>query len=284
MKPKEIPGMLFEACKLKCMSLQTLNDLDKQRLPVVVSLTSIPSRLEKLHYTIRSVMAQTHRPDKIVLWLHSDLKIKLPKQLAMLEGDLFEIRYTELNSSHLKLVHSLEAFPESNIVTCDDDLMYPTNWLWLLYQEHLRYPDQVVTNRCNLITYDKGGDTLPYRQWVKDVPPGTSSMAIMPAGYGGVLYPPGALLPETINQALYMQLTPKADDLWFKAMSYLNGTLCRKAEFLSQKPTPVLGTQSLTLASLNIKQDRNREQWDALRAYYDFKTPDFDISDNVIKG
>jgi len=283
MKPKEIPGMLFEACKLKCMRLRTLNDLNKHQLPVVVSLTSIPSRLEKLHYTIRSLMAQSHRPEKILLWLHSDLKIKIPKPLAILESNLFEIRYNELNSSHLKLVNSLESFPESNIVTCDDDLMYPSNWLQLLYQEHLRYPDQVIANRCNMITYDKDGNTLPYQQWIKKVPPGTSSMAIMPAGYGGVFYPPGALLPETTNHQLYLKLTPKADDLWFKAMSYLNGTLSRKAEFLSRKPIPVLGTQSLTLASLNIKQDKNREQWNALRAHYHFKTPDPELDNNPTK-
>jgi len=116
MKPKEIPGMLFEACKLKCMRLRSLNDVNKHQLPVVVSLTSIPSRLEKLHYTIRSLMAQSHRPEKILLWLHADLKIKIPKPLAILESNLFEIRYNEFTCSHRKLVHSLEAFPEITLL------------------------------------------------------------------------------------------------------------------------------------------------------------------------
>ncbi|SMF13647.1 hypothetical protein SAMN02745866_00860 [Alteromonadaceae bacterium Bs31] len=283
MKPKELPGILFKALQLKLTSLETLQGANKQGLPVQVSLTSIPSRIDKLHYTIRSLMLQNCLPQRIVLWLHHELKAKIPRQLAILEGDLFSIRYSEFTCSHRKLVHTLEEFPDSIIVTCDDDVIYPVDWLEMLYQEHLVYPDQVIANRCNMIAYDSEGNTLPYRQWIKNVTPGTSSMAIMPAGYGGVLYPPGALLAETTDSKLYLKLAPKADDLWFKAMSFLNGTLCRRAEHVSQKPTPVLGTQSLTLGASNIKLDKNREQWDALRAHYQFKTPDPELPGGNIK-
>ncbi len=273
MKPKEYFQYVKRATQLRRLSQDALNHRQRPEVPVVVSLTSIPSRLKQIHLTLRSLMAQSVRPVTIVLWLNEDLKDQLPESLTHLTGDLLDIRYSPLSCSHRKLIHSLDAFPEHCIVTCDDDVMYPGNWLERLWQEHERYPDQIIANRCNLITYDSDDNTLPYREWIKQVPPGTSHPALMPAGYGGVLYPPHSLRPEATNADLFLKLAPKADDLWFKAMSYLNGTLCRRASQVSEKPVPVRGTQRTTLAKTNIREDYNRQQWDALRRHFQFTTP-----------
>ena len=273
MKLKEYIQYIKRATQLKRLDQDALNHRQRPEVPVVVSLTSIPSRLKQIHLPLRSLMAQSVRPTTIVLWLNEDLKDHLPESLTRLTGDLLEIRYSTLTCSHRKLIHSLDAFPEQCIVTCDDDVMYPTDWLERLWQEHEQHPDEIIANRCNLVTYDADGNTLPYREWIKRVPPGTSSPALMPAGYGGVLYPPHSLRPETTNASLFLELAPQADDLWFKAMSYLNGTQCRRASRPSDKPIPVRGTQSITLAKTNIREDRNREQWDALRRYFQFTTP-----------
>ncbi|GGX60386.1 glycosyltransferase family 2 protein [Saccharospirillum salsuginis] len=273
MKPKEYIQYIKRATQLKRLDHNALNHRQRPEVPVVVSLTSIPSRLKQIHLTLRSLMAQSVRPISIVLWLNEDLKDQLPQSLTSLTGDLLEIRYSPLTCSHRKLIHSLEAFPNQCIVTSDDDVMYPSNWLDRLWREHEDHPDDIIANRCNLITYDSDGNTLPYRDWIKQVPPGTCSLALMPAGYGGVLYPPHSLRPEATNADLFLKLTPKADDLWFKAMSYLNGTLCRRAGQPGEKPVPVHGTQSVTLAKSNIREDHNRLQWDALRNYFQFTTP-----------
>lgn len=274
MKPKEYLQFLKAALKLKTTNISSGVQAGKPNAGVVVSLTSIPTRLNQLHYTIKSLLTQSMAPKKIVLWLNDSLKDRLPKSLTRLEGELFEIRYSQMTCSHRKLVHSLEAFPEDVIVTCDDDLIYPSDWLALLWSEHRQYPGLILTNRCNKIRYDVNGRTLPYTQWQKSVEPGSNSMAIMPAGYGGVLYPVGSLYKDVCDSDLFLRLTPTADDLWFKAMSFLKGTQCRRPQKLSAKPIPVPGTRGFTLATQNIKQDKNREQWDALRNYYNFKTPD----------
>jgi hypothetical protein len=243
------------------------------QVPVIVSLTSIPSRLGFVHHAINSLLLQTLTPEKIVLWLHSSLKTKIPSKLVNLQNDIFEIRFTHLDSPHVKLVPALTAFPDNIIVTADDDQMYPNNWLELLYNEHLDHQDKIITNRCNMIAYDDDSNTLPYKDWYRNIPNGTDSLAIMPAGYGGVLYPPNSLHDDTTNSELYLALAPKADDLWFKAMSYLKGTVCRKTSTPSELPTPVLGTRKETLASVNVKQDHNRVQWNAITEHYHFKTP-----------
>ena len=49
---------------------------------VIVSLTSYPARFDTIHLCIKSLMYQTIKPDKIILWLGSDsAEVKLPLEL-----------------------------------------------------------------------------------------------------------------------------------------------------------------------------------------------------------
>ena len=276
MKISEFFKFLPAATRLKLLKIDTLQRPSQDTLPVIVSLTSIPSRLAMLHFGIRSLMAQSHTPEKIVLWLHESLKDAIPLNLIRLTGDVFEIRYSPYTCSHRKLIHSLGSFPGSIIVTCDDDHIYPVNWLKLLYDDHLNFPLDIVANRCRYISYDSNGNTHPYKQWTTKVPYGTASQALMPVGYGGVLYPPNVLHQDTTKSDLFLKLAPMADDLWFKAMSFLNGTNCRKASTECGVLHPVPGTRRVRLAKKNVNQDMNRKQWDDIRKHYDFKTPDAD--------
>ncbi|WP_156486202.1 glycosyltransferase family 2 protein [Marinomonas sp. TW1] len=228
---------------------------------------------------MKSILNLEVTPKQVVLWLRKDLKNQIPRKLSELEGDNFEIHFSETTSSHRKFINSLVLYPEDVIVTCDDDSLYPDGWLVRLWQEHLEYPDQIIANRCNFISYDDKGIILPYKQWHKKVPPGTSHLAIMPAGYGGVLYPAHSLHSDVTNYDLFMKLAPKADDLWFKAMSFLKGTCSRRASHPSEKPMTLPFTQKFTLAKDNIKKDMNREQWNNIREYYQMKTPDYDTSE-----
>ena len=120
MKVKEIPVSLFHQAKLSWQSQRKLI-ANKKQVPVIVSLASIPSRLNIVHLTIRSILNQDVLPEKIVLWLHEDLKDSIPKSLNVLVGDLFSIKYADYFSSHRKLVEPLKLYPNKIIVTCDDD-------------------------------------------------------------------------------------------------------------------------------------------------------------------
>ena len=44
---------------------------------IIVSLTSIPSRIHLTHLVIESILRQTVLPDKIVLWLSKSIKKKI---------------------------------------------------------------------------------------------------------------------------------------------------------------------------------------------------------------
>ncbi|MEJ1223448.1 glycosyltransferase [Sediminicola sp. 1XM1-17] len=268
MKVKEIPVSIYHTLRLLSKMEGDLKNNDRKEVPVIVSLTSIPSRLQTLHIVIRSLLDQEVVPKKILLWLNDSLKDDIPQKLSKLLSDRFEIRFSELTCSHRKLIHSLELYGNEIIVTCDDDLIYRRNWLKLLYQEHLEYPKQVIANQTRYIRTSSEGEILPYKQWTYPNQGTRNPKAVIPIGAGGVLYPPKALYSEATNKDLFLQLTPKADDLWFKAMSTLQGTLSREASKKADYPIPILGSQKESLKSTNIDKDKNRTQWLAVSEHF----------------
>jgi len=270
MKLKELPASVFRMVQLRGYQPEKLNTVSENDLPVIVSCTSIPSRLSKIHYTVRSVLSQTRPPAKMVLWLNDNCKKDVPSNLKKLEGNKFQIRYTSLDSPHCKLVPALMQYPDDVIVTCDDDLMYGPDWLDSLYRQHLAVPGEIVSHRVRKIEYD-GDQVKPYKEWKYDWNSEMPDPCHVPMGYAGVLYPPGALHPDATNSELYLKLCPKADDLWFKAMSLLNNKKCIATGNKDISMPPIPGSQKISLKHGNVRQDKNREQWQAIEAYYNIR-------------
>ena len=275
MKLKEIPLSIYTSIKLSSLSVKSIISGSKEEIPVIVSLTSIPERLQTLHLTIRSILNQDVRPKKIILWLHESLKNKIPNKLSVLESDLFQIMYSDLTCSHRKLIHSLDLFPKDIIITCDDDMMYYSNWLQLLYKEHKVHPKDIIGNQTRYIRYTKEGEIQPYKNWIYDNGITYNKSAVIPIGAEGVLYPPKKLSDTTTNSKLFLALAPKADDLWFKAMALLNGTNSILAKNRAETPIPILGSQKYSLKKSNIGGDKNRDQWLALTQHFNIKPETF---------
>ena len=269
MKLKEIPSSIYHSLRLHCISVDKLKTGNSEIVPVIVSLTSIPSRLKTLHLVIRSLLDQNVTPKKIVLWLHNDLKKSLPKQLQLLTGSIFEIRFSSFTCSHRKLVHSLEAFPKDTIITCDDDLIYRKDWLKLFYKAHLKNTRVILANQTRYIGYTENGELLSYKQWSHVNSEEFNQKAVIPIGAGGVLYPPESLDKRATDSELFLKLTPKADDLWFKAMALLKGTDSFLVDKRPKSPIPIFGSQKQSLKKTNIGQDKNRIQWLAVSTYFE---------------
>ena len=130
MKAKSFFRSIFSSAKLACTPAhRSAENAAPAEVEVVISLTSIPSRLSSLHLTIKSLLNQNISFEKVVLWLHRDLQDKLPPALRKLQGQRFDIRYSETIEPHRKLVEALKLHPDRVIVTCDDDMMYLQNRL-----------------------------------------------------------------------------------------------------------------------------------------------------------
>lgn len=263
MKLKELPASLSHMFKLWFKDPEKLNEHTESDLDIVVSLTSIPSRLNIVHLTIRSVLNQSSPPKLIVLWLHKSMKSHIPNSLSKLTGSKFIIKYTDLDCPHCKLVPSLTEYPNETIVTCDDDLLYCGRWLENLFKTHINNLDAIIAYHVREIKYNGNGKPLPYKDWNYDRTAEYCGKNHVAMGYGGVLYPPNSMPIETTNSDLFMKLCPKADDLWFKAMQALNNIkIVRVSEQISIDPIP--GSQAISLKRSNVNEDKNSEQWDKL--------------------
>ncbi len=157
---------------------------------------------------------------------------------------------------YTKFYYCLSEFPDSLILTVDDDIMYPVDMIDQLYRAHLNQPGAIHCHRAHRIKLDDDGQLLPYKQWDFDTREDKASLAIFPTGVGGVLYFPGCFDPDILNDDAFLSLAPKADDVWLKAMSLKKGTPCKKVpdrRDWQQRFLPIQGSQVTKLKSANKK-------------------------------
>lgn len=266
---KELPYSLFHSWRLKQRPLEELFDSNKPEVPVVISLASIEPRLGSLHLVIRSLLDQSCRPKKILIWLNHALKSQVPAAVHALCSDQVELHFTPLNSPHKKLVGTLELYPDELVLTCDDDMMYHRDWLRIFWEEHQKRPAAILAVRTVYLRYDQDNQPLPSAAWRKPAEGKANPRAYLPIGQWGTLYPPNSLSPLFKEEKLFMRLCPQADDLWFKTMALLQGTHSLPTEKKPPEPIPILGTQKVALKKTNVKQGGNTRQWRALSTHFD---------------
>ena len=81
---------------------------------------------------------------------------------------------------------------------------------------------------------------------------------------GGVLYPPGSLYKDVLNEELFMKLCPTADDIWFWSMAILNNTKIRVvhnnfSELIYINPEVEFGMKDgITLFNINMHKNDNQ--------------------------
>lgn len=241
---------------------------------VTVSFSTFGMRLDWVEATIESIMEQTVKANRIVLWLDERRKkeTKSTAHLIPLMDRGLEIRYCKDIGPATKLIPSLEAFPDDLIITIDDDALYDYDLIDRLLRTHRRHPDAVCANFCHGIKIDRHGN--PVTLWEGDWKPeyGPDPL-IVGQGVGGVLYPPGAFGPEVFDVKTMQRLAPKADDLWFKATQLLNGTPVVAAKD-SDKIKDILlilehHPSNLSLSTYNLEMNQNDVQLKNLFDHYD---------------
>lgn len=235
---------------------------------IVVSLTSIPERLDRLHLSLESLLSQSLQPARVVLWLAEG--VELPHAVARLSRFGVTIRRGDDLGPHTKLLHTLEAYPSSIVVTADDDILYPRRWLEGLYHSYCEHPHSVHCYRARKIRRDEAGDLLPLAEWdyLVSAEPVGPAMLLFPTGVGGVLYPPGSLHPEVFNRERFRALCPTNDDIWFKAMAVLNRWPARKVEgsFDSRRFQSLGSSKRKELWAIN-RATNDRQVRDTFEAY-----------------
>lgn len=201
---------------------------------LIVSLTSFPARIKTVSYTIESILLQKKKANMVVLWLGDDKfpnkEKDLPKRLLRLTQFGLTIKWCKDIRSYTKLIPSLEEFPDDIIVTVDDDVWYPPEWLERLYNSYLKEPTLIHAHRVLQVTATDG-NINKYIDWGTQIfAPQEPSYCWHLTGTGGVLYPPHCLYKDICDCAKFQSMAPSVDDIWFWAMAILQHTRVKVVE------------------------------------------------------
>ena len=212
----------------------------------VVTLTSYPGRIATVDQTIRSVLAQDIPPKEVVLYLADsqfpNREGELPASLTELLDEGLTIRWCEDMRSYKKLIPALSDYPEDIIITADDDVIYPGDWLRTLLTGYFRQPQDIQCLRGRKILMEKGR-FLPYSEYrlIKHDEP--SSFFILQTGLGGCLYRKDMFHEDITRKDLFTSLCADGDDIWFWAMAVLKGTKIHWCAPGLNDPVYIEGTQ-----------------------------------------
>ena len=199
----------------------------KRETPVIVSLTSYEERFNDLELSLYSLLTQRIKPDRIILWLSNNLSLTdLPYKITKYIKNGLEIRFVEDLGSYTKIIYTLKEFQDSIIVTADDDVIYPKNWLELLYHSYVANPKDIQVHRAHRVGINNG-EIIPYEEWNKHVDEEFSRFDNFLTGVGGVLYPPNCFCSEVFRKDIFTKYCSTADDVWLWFMALLSNRKIR---------------------------------------------------------
>ncbi|WP_051190484.1 hypothetical protein [Kaistella palustris] len=270
-----------ERSKLRYQKLILLYDRKRTRTKdLIVTLTSFPGRIYTISDTLVSLLNQSLRPEKIVLWLAEEQfpekENELPTRILKLRELGLEIRWCKDLKSYKKLLPALDLFNDKLLVTADDDIYYPKNWLRDLYDSYLSDPESIFCHRVHRITFNNTNEILPYQQWDKCLIKGQekeNDVLFFTTG-GGVLFPPNCFYQDVAREDLFLELCPLADDIWFWSMILLNKKKIRIAKNNVYRIKNNGNTQEdEPLWKTNREAGLNDEQLRNVRSYYGERFP-----------
>jgi hypothetical protein len=238
-----------------------------------VSLTSYPPRIKTVEATIKSIMRQSYSPKTILLWLAREefprQEDDLPSSLLALGEHGLSIRWCDNLRSYKKLLPVLAERPDAAIVTADDDLIYPKDWLEQLIASYIQYPNSIHCHRAHRVTLEPSGSFTPYKKWRRQIRDQyLPAYSMLLTGCGGVLYPPGSLHKEVFSEATRSKHFQLVDDIWFWVMAIRNGTKIRVVPDSSFHLNFTPDSQECALWRINDHDGGNDTALDCVRTLF----------------
>lgn len=236
---------------------------------VICSMTTIPERLPILHHSILSILHQTIRPNKVVVYLGVELfkEHQLTKELEELERYGVEYRFVSDVRVHTKYYYAFQEFRDKYVMTFDDDQLYRKDLLENLLKMSEIYNQHVICARAHGIQGSVDGNYSAYSNWSWETYKKGPTHVVLPTGVGGVLYRPNIFSEKLFEKELFLKLSPNADDLWLKAVELYSGIPTVMVP-LKLSSVNVDNSQQISLQSINVHQNRNDEYWMNLTEYF----------------
>jgi hypothetical protein len=154
-----------------------------------------------------------------------------------------------------KIIHTAKKFPEENIITFDDDVIYPRDRVEILANRHKEYPKNPVAFRNRRVSFT-GEKIIPYSQWKLQHDKYGPNSLNFPTTVSGSLYPAGIFPESFFDIQTYKSICLNNDDVWTYFHMLLNDT-----PFVSGgieiAPKSVEGSQGSALWKSNVSHGRN---------------------------
>lgn len=207
-------------------------------LKIIISLTTISSRINRIHQVIKSLLANDVSLLKhniiIVLYISSNPYLldkgitNIPSDLLSLAKDhtirsskiSFKIENVQNCGPHRKYIFN-KLNDDDLMITVDDDTIYPNNFIYNMVKAMETYDCVIATRGRKIIT-----DNLriaKYRSWDKKNFSNKPHLNNVGTGKDGIAYKLNHLHPNVWNIEAALKFAPRADDLWLKAHSLLQG-------------------------------------------------------------
>ncbi len=192
---------------------------------LIGSLTSFPARIDKLWIVIESIMRQTRKPDRLLLWLSKeqfDNEESVPKSLLKLRSRGLEIVFVDDDlRSHKKYYYALKSISNVNLLTFDDDIIYPENAVEEVFTVWNNNKNLVVSRFASQIRFNANHRIEWYPTSDKDIMHPSSTNWI---GSGGVTIYPASCFPALVlDKEVFMKGCKNADDVWTNLMFRCKG-------------------------------------------------------------
>ena len=263
---------------LKSTPLEYGLNTKKREHEIIVSLTTFPTRFSQLSPCLSSLVKQKVKPERIIVYLGSDTSddmITEEMRNFRQYGVEFRIDKEKNLMPHKKYYYAMQEFPDAIVITADDDVIYPRNWVDSLYKSYLRHPTAVSARRVHLMKQD-GQKLSHYDQWedqcrkIKE-----PSMSLIATGNSGVLYPPHCFGTEAFDVKAINNLCLRADDIWLKCMEVKNRIPVVWVNNWEVSLTEINSKSNKRLSDENVFTGTNDEVLHRVMEYCNLRTKDF---------
>jgi len=227
----------------------------------IASMTTYPARFNHALKAIESIQLQTIKAKTLVVhiseedWRQAEKDFIRPVKFRFHNKVIIEPceNLKPLN----KILYAAKRFPEENIVTFDDDVIYPRDRVERLINRHKEYPQNPIAFRVRKVSFSEH-KVEPYSQWKLGHDKGGPNPLNFPTSVSGSLYPAG-IFPESFFDAeTYKSICLNNDDVWTYFHMLLSDT-----PFVSGgieiAPKSVEGSQRSALWKSNVSLGGNDE-------------------------
>lgn len=273
--PARVSRYVKKRARLKEVKECSLREIGERpvALNTVVSLTSYGSRLKTVQWAIKSILDQTLRPERVVLYLDCGEE-EYPKcDLEPYEElGLKVVTGVENYRSHKKYWLAFKEFPDKNIITIDDDLIYAADVIESLISAKDQFENCVLARRVHRMSFSQVGGLNQYAEWEGEYQgsPFCPSMRLLATTGAGTLFTPSVTKRLQGDPKMFMSYSPNSDDIWLKFLEVEAGIPVVYVPNDCNMPYTIPGTQESGLYVDNTVANGNDIVLNSLLSLFGF--------------